>query len=106
MSKFRMRYGQAVNRRGIVEAVPPEFRESYPAIAEVLSGAPAGEGMDAMYPHTVMIFVEGGRIKFCLNCSQSQAVGFGTIEDGSKPLEGIERAIAEDRIDWRARKQR
>jgi len=93
-----------VNRRGIVEAVPPEFAESYPALAEVLAGAPAGDGMDAMYPHTVMIFVEGGRLKFCLNCSQSLAVGFGTIEDGSKPLEGIDKAIAEDRIDWRVRR--
>lgn len=106
MSKFRMRYGQAVNRRGILEAIPPEFRESYPAISEVLGGSPAGEGMDAMYPHTVMIFAEGGRLKFCLNCSQSPAVGFGTIQDASKPLEGIERAIAEDSIDWRVRKQR
>jgi len=106
MSKFRTRYGQAVSRRGIVELAPHEFRESYPALSEALSGAPAGDGMDAMFPHTVMIFLEGGRLKWCLNASQANAVGFGTVEDPSKPLESIDRAIAEDRIDWRVRKQR
>jgi len=106
MSQFRTRYGQAVNRRGIVEAIPHEFRESYPVLSEALGGSPAAEGMTEMYPHTLMIFVEGGRLKYCLSCSQAQAVGFGCIQDPAKALESIEQDLEQDKIDWRQRKDR
>lgn len=104
MSLARKRYGQAVNRRGIVEALPPEFRESFPALSEFLGGSPAAEGLSEVFPHTVMIFAEAGRLKYCLNCSQSSAVGFGCIQDPAKPMESLELEIAQDKIDWRPRK--
>jgi len=104
MSKARMRYGQFASRRGTSVQVPPEFLESYPALSEFLGGSEAAEGVVKIFPHTLMVFAEGGRLKYCLTCSQTNFVGWGSIADPTKLLECIERDLNEDQTDWRERK--
>jgi len=104
MSKARMRYGQFASRRGTSVLVPLEFAQSYPALAEFLGGSEAAEGVQKLFPHTLMVFAEGGRLKYCLTCSQTNFVGWGSISDPEKLLECIERDLNEDQTDWRERK--
>lgn len=104
MSLFRERYGSVVCRRGAVEALLPEFRESYPAIAEVMGGVEAENGSAAILPHTLMLFWEGDRMKFCLNRSGSPTVCFGCVPDPLQALESIDKELREGRFEWKKRR--
>lgn len=104
MSLFRDRFGLVVSRRGMTEALVPEFFESYPSLAEVMGGVEGGNGQSAILPHTLMLFWEGDRMKFCLNRSGSPTVCFGCVPDPLKALESIDTELAQGRFEWKKRR--
>lgn len=104
MSLFRQRYGQVVCRRGTTEAVTAEFRADYPDLAEVMAGVDGSNGDAAILPHTLMLFWEGDRMKFCLNRSGSASVCFGCVPDPCKALESVDQELREGRFEWKKRR--
>lgn len=104
VSKFRASYSQVSVPRGGCEVVPPEFREEFPQLSEVLGGIPAAGDDEALPRHSVILFLEGGRLKFCLSNRGSQRCAFGTVEDPAKGLAGVELALAEGHYEWKNRK--
>lgn len=79
--------------------------EEYPAVAWALAGRPPGHAEGAEYPATLMVFFDGGKLKYCLSPKIGQSVAFGTIEDPTQPMASIEASIREGKYEWKTRKR-
>ena len=79
--------------------------EQFPAVAWVLAGRPKGHEAGEMPPQTIMLFFDSGKLKFCFSAKHTLRVAFGTIEDASKPLECLEKAICEGSYEWKNRRR-
>lgn len=80
------------------------LREDYPNLTEALLGAKGPDGKIAIWPSTLMLFLEGDVLKFCLSPKVGDKVAFGTILDPSKGLLGIEQALESGKFEWKKRK--
>jgi hypothetical protein len=67
---------------------------------------PVWEDGTTRVPGTLLIFSEQGRLKACLGDRDSESVGFVTLQGGLDPLDELEGALRDDRIDWRASSSR
>lgn len=76
----------------------------WPNLGEALLGGRDPDGKEAVPPITLMLFLEGDKLKFCLNPKWGAKVAFGTIPDASKGLEAVEAELAAGRFEWKKRR--
>jgi hypothetical protein len=94
-----------VQLRGKAEEYIDEgFFAEHPLLARAMGGSPATESEPAFLPHSLILFWEGGRLKFCLSRKGLPNCCFGTVEDPSKGLQGVEKAIADGHFEWKPRR--
>lgn len=79
------------------------LREEFPSIVEAMRGVVGDEQTPTLWPCTVMLFLEGDTLKFCLNPKSGNRVAFGTVSDASKGLQGVEQALRDGQFEWKAR---
>jgi hypothetical protein len=79
------------------------LRDEFPAIVEAMKGVCDEGGQQVVWPCTVMLFLEGDTLKFCLNPKSGSRVAFGSVLDASKGLHGVEQAISDGNFEWKAR---
>lgn len=79
------------------------LREEFPAITEALKGVPSDVPGETVWPCTLMLFLEGDTLKFCLNPKSGNRVAFGSVPDAAKGLHGVESAIVNGNFEWKAR---
>lgn len=103
MSKFRESYASAKSvGRAEGEAFDALAAEC-PDLALVMAGE-YDEGGNCLVPScTLMLFLEAGRVKFCLSPKFGPQVAFGTLPDPSKGLQGVDEEIREGRFEWKSR---
>lgn len=53
---------------------------------------------------TMIVFCEGGRLKFTINDRDDHMIGFGTASSLETILDDVETCLSEDKIDWRPQK--
>jgi hypothetical protein len=82
------------------------LRDEFPAIVEAMKGVTDATGAYVVWPCTVMLFLEGDTLKFCLNPKSGNRVAFGTVSDAGKGLHGVEQAIVDGNFEWKARGRR
>jgi len=104
MSKFFHEHSKTVQARGALEAVPDGFREEFPILADAMGGKAAVDGEAAFLPHSLILWFDGARLKFCLSRKGLANVCFGTVEDASRGLQGVEKAILDEHFEWKARR--
>ena len=85
--------------------IPPEFREAWPNMAELLKGTFDTEKQVVdIPPMSIAIFVEADRMKFCITSQKAAKVAFGIVQDPSKPMDSIEAALASERFEWKVKR--
>jgi len=82
------------------------LRDEYPAMVEAMRGVPSEVPGETVWPCTVMLFLEGDTLKFCLNPKSGNRVAFGSVADASKGLSGVEQALVNGDFEWKARGRR
>lgn len=84
-----------------------EFDDEYGALVPTLYGLLAMNRFEdkPRQTTTLIIFAEGGRLKYSLNDREAGFVGFGTLEGLEGALEAIEADLEADKVDWRPQKR-
>lgn len=106
MSRFFDGYGKTMQDGGRGFPGEDEFRQEFPDLWAALQGDPGEDGKARMPPCTLMIFAEGGRLKFCLSPKQGNRVCFGVMSDPVKGLWSVQDALAEGKFEWKVTKSR
>jgi hypothetical protein len=104
MSKLRSTFSQVALTRGGQEPIASEFRDEYPELAMMMGGADPVDGQPAILPHSLILFWEGTRLKFCLSNKRLPNCCFGTVGDASKGLYGVEKALVDGDFEWKPRR--
>jgi hypothetical protein len=76
--------------------------EGLPAVSQLLAGVRSSDGKawDSP-PHTLMMWAEGDWIKFCFTAGEDNPKCWGSFQGLAMGLDGVEKALQEDRCDWR-----
>lgn len=76
--------------------------KAYPTLCEFLSALTWEDGSSRECGSVILFWDrEAGAWKACLNCKDTSRVGFVSGDSPDDLLKGLERALANDRIDWR-----
>lgn len=78
-----------------------ELQPQWPCVADVLCGVEPADGLEGSCPAlSIILFVEGASLKFCLSRYKGTEKAFGTIGAPSKGLDGLEAALAAGDYEW------
>lgn len=106
MSKLIAAYSSAGAKTGEDGPLVLALREEFPELVKALQGCKNLDGQCVMPPCTLMIFLEGDRLGFCISPKTGTKVAFGTVPDPSKGLAGIEHELAEGHFEWKQKRGR
>lgn len=101
MSKLIQSYSTSVTKTDEDDPVTLALREDYPELTNALRGTKNVEGHCVMPPCTLMIFLNEGRLGWCLSPKSGSKVAFGTVTDPSKGLQCVESEIAKGNFEWK-----
>jgi hypothetical protein len=87
--------------KGVHLALDAKALEVYPALWEYMSEASWGEGKPRELA-TLLLFLDGGRLKAMLNDRDSGRVAFVTGCSLEEVLEALEGGLVSSSLDWRA----
>lgn len=105
MSRFRQSFSGSFDSNGGPSELERLMREKWPTLADVLFGAPAAnEGEHSLPSCSIIVFVEGDRLKFCLTPQGLDKVAFGTISEPLEGFSGLERALDAGDFAWRSKR--
>jgi len=74
-----------------------------PEVIDAFTGSVDADGRWKRGPCTVMMFVEGSKLKFCLSPKFSSSVAFGVIPDPDKPFHSMEAELNLGHFEWKHR---
>jgi len=78
-----------------------ELQKNHPCIADVLCGVDPVDGSEESSPAlSIILFVEGSALKFCLSRYKGAEKAFGTIGAPSDVLNSLEAALAAGDYEW------
>lgn len=106
MSKIDDLYRQALNGPTGLSADLEAFSCEFPHVWQVFQGRPYTADDPGRPPATILLFAEGGKLKFCIKPKQGGLVAFGTVSDASRGLYGVDKAIADGDLEWKKSKVR
>jgi hypothetical protein len=82
-----------------------EFAAEFPEINNVFRGVRADDGLSwQVWPATLNLFPGDGKLKFCISPKAGSKIAFGTVDDPTKGLGGVEAAIAAGHYEWKGRR--
>lgn len=82
------------------------LKEEYPELAAALKGTKNVEGQIVLPPCTLMLFLDGDRLGFCLSPKAGSRVAFGSVPDPAKGLAGVESELAAGHFEWKNKRGR
>lgn len=104
MSKFLAKAAPAVSAKSTIGGPDKEFMSEHPAIVEYLTEDKWPDGSSRELA-TLLIFVEGGCWKCCLNDKARQMTGWASAGGMVSLLEALEGLLAKGGMDWRRAKK-
>lgn len=101
--QFVQKRAGGLDGAGAASAEPADAKgkEALPALWEFLCAAVWDDGTERE-TGTLLIFVDDGVFKACLNDRDQQGVGFVTCKSLSAALQAADKALREGKVDWRA----
>lgn len=79
-----------------------ELAAEYPEMTQVLLGVKRAENDGASIPTaSIILFLEGDAMKFCLKPKYGGNVAFGTLQDPVKGFQELERALRDGDFEWK-----
>jgi len=106
MSKLIQSYSSAADHNGEDTPFLTSLREEYPELAQAMKGTKNIEGQMLLPPCTLMLFLDGDRLGFCLSPKNGNRVAFGSVPDPAKGLGGVEAEIAAGHFEWKNKRGR
>lgn len=106
MSKIDDLYREATGGAAGTSAEMAAFQQEFPNVYDLFCGRPFTADDPGRPPCTILLFPEGGKLKFCVKPKFGGLVAFGTISDPSKGLGGLDEAIAQGHLEWKQSKKR
>lgn len=104
MAKFHATGGGALSDPYNRPVVSEEFAKRFPNLCELFQGSfSEEERVWKIYPCTLTIFVEGGRLKFCVHPRHGTQVAFGSCQDGTGGFSEIEQSLDLGHFEWKNR---
>lgn len=105
MARFHALPKENLDAKQGAVAVWNELVTRWPCIADVLCGVEAADGSeDSSPPLSIIFFVEGASLKFCLSRYKGTERAFGTIGAPALGLDGLEAALAAGDFEWTSRR--
>lgn len=102
MSTYESSFATVSHDRVDAPTIPAGFIERYPELALLFGGRINAENGRIEIPAaTLVLFFEGGRLKFCVKPRSGGRVAFGTVTDASEGLVGVEEAIRVGHFEWK-----
>jgi hypothetical protein len=87
---------------GKVNSLPDNFRAKYPTLAEVFEGSAPGTKENPAAPScSVILFLEGSQLKFCLSPKVGNRIAFGCIGQPLEALECLESELLAGHFEWK-----
>lgn len=75
--------------------------EEVPLLAKCFIGQSSEDGKTTLPPCSLILFLERDLLKFCLSPKVGDEVAFGVVQEPLYSLEGVERALREDKFEWK-----
>ena len=94
--------GSGSNGRAVSD-VAAAIAEDCPHVAALMTSDRDSEDK-LRAPTTLLLFVEAGALKYCLNDKSTAMCGWGSLQDHTGILEGVEADIRDGRVDWRKKR--
>lgn len=102
MSNYQGSWNSGAGDSSRKAAVPCEFKEEFPSLAEVFGGIEVASGeQGGVPPATVNLWFEGGDLHFCIMPRIGSRIAFGVISDPCKGFAGLEAEISQGRFGWK-----
>ncbi len=101
MSRFFDGYGQAGKQSGPESPAYLALTEEVPVLAKALIGHSTAEGTCLVPPCSLILFLDSGILKFCLSPKYGDQVCFGVVQEPLYSLHGVERALEQDKFEWK-----
>ncbi len=80
-----------------------DLASAFPMVASCLGGISGPTPEESLPSSTIMVFVDGGRVKFCLSPSEGPDVAFGVVHDPVLIWESISAELIEGNVEWKRR---
>lgn len=78
--------------------------DSWPMLSVVLGGTAKPDGTFDQKPCTIMLFIDNGKLGFCISPSEGDQIAFGVLEQVESGLDALEAEIVHHRYSWRPRR--
>ena len=104
MSKLRERRTQLKENLSYGNSVWGKFEKEMPELARSLLGSPKLAGHDAEKPCTLMIWADGDKLKWSINCRDERWTAFGCFSDPLPNLEDVEAGLAQGKFELKERR--
>jgi len=76
--------------------------DELPAVSALLAGIATEDGKTLLSPaYTLMLWAEGEWLKFCFTAGEYEPKCWGSFQGLSTGLYGVEKALQDDKCDWR-----
>lgn len=85
---------------GARQSGPDDLAGLYPTLWEYIASVRWEDGT-ARQPSSLLLFIEDGYAKLCLNDRELQRTGWATGASVAEAAEALEAALATGRIEWR-----
>jgi hypothetical protein len=106
-SSYKLSFETARSGNGHAASLHASFVEKFPTLSEILQGSPAeGEGTFPVPAASIVIFSEGGMVKFCITPRIGNRVAFGVWKDPEDGLDALERILERGDFEWKISKSR
>lgn len=105
MSIFLESFSRSEPTNGAATQLELDMRKRWPTVADALFGVTIAGNASASFPScSIILFVEGDRLKYCLTPQGKDRVAFGTISTPLDGLDGLESSLAAGDFAWRAKR--
>jgi hypothetical protein len=107
MSTFRKSLEASSSMSPGASELELRMRSAWPNLADALFGVIGVVDQSVALPScSIILFVEGDRLKYCLTPQGSDKVAFGTISEPLEGFSGLESSLAAGDFAWRAKRGR
>lgn len=103
MSKLRQRRSELRENLSLSNDCWAKLKEAYPEIALALLGKPKTATAPAEQPCTLMIWAEGDKLKWSVNCRNERWTAFGCFPDPVLNVEDVESHLKEGKFELKQR---
>lgn len=103
MSHYLDQVNKSLGNGDVLSSSMAEHVEQWPNMVQAFVGRKNELGHWEPGPATLMIFLEGDQMKFCLSPKYTTKVCFGCISDPSMILDSVEQALTTGKCEWKLR---